>query len=48
MCGIIGLFAKTDQIMDLLGLHLAAMLSQMGERGPDSAGVALYLSLIHI
>ena len=42
MCGIIGLFAKTDQIMDLLGLHLAAMLSQMGERGPDSAGVALY------
>ena len=42
MCGIIGLFAKTDKIMDSLGLHLAAMLSQMGERGPDSAGVALY------
>jgi len=28
--------------MESLGLHLAAMLSQMGERGPDSAGVALY------
>ena len=42
MCGIIGLFAKTPKVMDSLGLQLAAMLSQMGERGPDSAGVALY------
>jgi glutamate synthase domain-containing protein 1 len=25
-----------------LGLHLSAMLAQMAERGPDSAGVALY------
>jgi len=42
MCGIVGLFAKTDAVMQSLGLHVANMLSQMGERGPDSAGIAIY------
>ena len=42
MCGIVGLFAKTDEVKQTLGSHVAAMLSQMGERGPDSAGVAIY------
>jgi methylamine---glutamate N-methyltransferase subunit A len=42
MCGIVGLFAKSTEIEDSLGEHLAAMLSQMNDRGPDSAGVAVY------
>jgi glutamate synthase domain-containing protein 1 len=42
MCGIVGLFAKSADIEDSLGGHLAAMLAQMGDRGPDSAGVAVY------
>jgi glutamate synthase domain-containing protein 1 len=42
MCGIVGLFAKTAELEDSLGAHLAAMLGQMGDRGPDSAGVAIY------
>ena len=42
MCGIVGLFAKSPAIEDRLGDHLAAMLRQMGDRGPDSAGVAVY------
>ena len=42
MCGIVGLFAKTPEIEQRLGEHLAAMLVQMDDRGPDSAGVAVY------
>jgi glutamate synthase domain-containing protein 1 len=42
MCGIVGLFAKSAEIEDALGAHLAAMLAQMNDRGPDSAGVAVY------
>jgi glutamate synthase domain-containing protein 1 len=42
MCGIVGLFAKAPEIEEGLGAHLAAMLGQMGDRGPDSAGVAVY------
>ncbi len=42
MCGIVGLFAKTAELEDSLGAQLAAMLGQMGDRGPDSAGVAVY------
>ena len=42
MCGIVGLFAKNHAVENLLGKHLAAMLSQMNDRGPDSAGVAVY------
>ena len=42
MCGIVGLYAKSDRIRQTLGQHVGAMLEQMGERGPDSAGVAFY------
>jgi len=42
MCGIVGLFAKSPEIEEALGAHLAAMLAQMSDRGPDSAGVAVY------
>jgi glutamate synthase domain-containing protein 1 len=42
MCGIVGLFAKSAAVEERLGAHLGAMLGQMADRGPDSAGVALY------
>lgn len=42
MCGIVGLFAKAPEIEAQLGRHLAAMLTQLGDRGPDSSGVAVY------
>jgi methylamine---glutamate N-methyltransferase subunit A len=42
MCGIVGLFAKAPEIEESLGVHLAGMLAQMNDRGPDSAGVAVY------
>jgi methylamine---glutamate N-methyltransferase subunit A len=42
MCGIVGLFAKSGEIEEHLGAHVASMLEQMGDRGPDSAGVAVY------
>ena len=42
MCGIVGLFAKSAEVEARLGVHLAAMLEQMSDRGPDSAGVAVY------
>ena len=42
MCGIVGLFAKSPEIEERLGAHLVAMLAQMSDRGPDSAGVAVY------
>ena len=42
MCGIVGLFGKSGLITERLGEHLGAMLSQLSDRGPDSAGVAVY------
>jgi glutamate synthase domain-containing protein 1 len=42
MCGIVGLFSKSEAVEERLGEHLGRMLAQMGDRGPDSAGVALY------
>ena len=42
MCGIAGLYTKTDTLRSQLGFHLAAMLQQLSDRGPDSAGVAFY------
>jgi glutamate synthase domain-containing protein 1 len=42
MCGIVGLFCKSPELEPQLGTHLSAMLAQMDERGPDSAGVAVY------
>ena len=42
MCGIVGLFAKSDAVEARLGRDVAAMLIQLSDRGPDSAGMALY------
>ena len=42
MCGIVGLFAKKENISSSLGLHLSKMLESMSDRGPDSAGLAIY------
>jgi amidophosphoribosyltransferase len=42
MCGIVGLFAKSPGVEERLGAHLGAMLVQMADRGPDSAGLAVY------
>jgi methylamine---glutamate N-methyltransferase subunit A len=42
MCGIVGLFAKSSEVEERLGEHVSAMLEQMSDRGPDSAGVAVY------
>jgi glutamate synthase domain-containing protein 1 len=42
MCGIVGLFSKSTAVEERLGAHLGAMLAQMSDRGPDSAGVAFY------
>jgi glutamate synthase domain-containing protein 1 len=42
MCGIVGLFFKARAASPLLGPLLAGMLREMGERGPDSTGFAVY------
>jgi methylamine---glutamate N-methyltransferase subunit A len=42
MCGIAGLFSKSLDVSGGLGGHLGAMLMQLSDRGPDSAGVAVY------
>lgn len=42
MCGIVGLFLKTDTHRPELGRLTAKMLHEMRGRGPDSAGFAVY------
>jgi amidophosphoribosyltransferase len=42
MCGIVGVYSKSEAIAERLGAHAADMLAQMADRGPDSAGVAIY------
>jgi len=42
VCGIVGLFAKDPELEPELGRLLASMLGVMSDRGPDSAGFALY------
>jgi glutamate synthase domain-containing protein 1 len=42
MCGIVGLFSKSLSVSERLGEHLGDMLLELSDRGPDSAGVALY------
>jgi glutamate synthase domain-containing protein 1 len=42
MCGIAGLFLKNRALEPELGSHLAAMLGVLTDRGPDSAGFAVY------
>jgi glutamate synthase domain-containing protein 1 len=42
VCGIIGLFLKNPALEPELGRHAAAMLEVLSDRGPDSAGFAVY------
>jgi len=42
MCGIVGLFLKDSSLEPKLGELLSAMMITMSDRGPDSAGIALY------
>ena len=42
MCGIVGLFLKDERFSATLGQLLAPMLLSLSERGPDSAGFAIY------
>jgi amidophosphoribosyltransferase len=42
MCGIVGLFLKDKALEPQLGDLLTRMLVTMTDRGPDSAGIAIY------
>ena len=42
MCGIVGLFLKDRSLKPNLGAMLTDMLVTMSDRGPDSAGIAIY------
>src|SRR5262245_42869344 len=42
MCGIVGLFLKDKTLEPQLGSLVAGMLATMCDRGPDSAGFAVY------
>jgi methylamine---glutamate N-methyltransferase subunit A len=42
MCGIVGLLVKKAELRDQLGAMMVPMLVGMTERGPDSAGLAVY------
>ncbi|NLI28127.1 MAG: glutamine amidotransferase family protein [Acetobacter sp.] len=47
MCGIVGLFLKNPELQNKLGILTAQMLKTMTERGPDSAGFAVYGGKLH-
>jgi methylamine---glutamate N-methyltransferase subunit A len=42
MCGIVGLFLKDKALEPRLGQLLSDMLITLSDRGPDSAGIAIY------
>jgi amidophosphoribosyltransferase len=42
MCGLVGLLAKTPAISEHLGALMRPMLEGMTQRGPDSAGFAIF------
>ncbi|RWH32567.1 glutamine amidotransferase family protein [Mesorhizobium sp.] len=42
MCGIVGLFLKDKTLEPKLGAMLSDMLISLSDRGPDSAGIAIY------
>jgi len=42
MCGIVGLYLKSETLSDDLGRLTGLMLHEMRGRGPDSAGFAVY------
>lgn len=42
MCGIVGLYAKNKKLRSKMGDLVSDMLIEMSDRGPDSAGLAVY------
>lgn len=42
MCGIVGLYLKNPKLQPKLGAMFKPMIIEMTNRGPDSAGVAIY------
>lgn len=42
MCGIVGLLIKKPELRDRLGAWMVPMLIGMSDRGPDSAGLAVF------
>lgn len=46
MCGIIGLLIKKPEWRDRLGEFLVPMLIGMSDRGPDSAGLAIFTATL--
>ena len=42
MCGIVGLYLKNPRLQSRLGEMFKPMIIEMTNRGPDSAGVAIY------
>lgn len=46
MCGIVGLLIKQPTLRDSLGELLVPMLIGMGDRGPDSTGLAVFTETV--
>ena len=44
MCGIVGLLVRNPKMRDSIGELMLPMLIGMTERGPDSAGLAMFAS----
>ncbi len=42
MCGIVGLLVRNPKMRDSIGELMMPMLIGMTERGPDSAGMAMF------
>jgi amidophosphoribosyltransferase len=42
MCGIVGIYLKNKKLYNKLGSIFSPMLREMGDRGPDSSGFAIY------
>ncbi|MEL6287148.1 MAG: amidophosphoribosyltransferase [Pseudomonadota bacterium] len=42
MCGIVGLYLKNPELEEQLGALFAPLLVEMTDRGPDSAGIAIF------
>ncbi|MCD6727714.1 MAG: glutamine amidotransferase family protein [Solirubrobacteraceae bacterium] len=42
MCGIAGIYSKNRATAERVGESIALMMHELGDRGPDSAGIALY------
>ncbi|MBW4539432.1 MAG: class II glutamine amidotransferase [Myxacorys chilensis ATA2-1-KO14] len=46
MCGIVGLLVKEPELRESLGALVVPMLLGMSDRGPDSAGLAVFTELL--